>query len=497
MQKLLSLILLFTAATAMAGTGKWTSPAIGKSLNYKTSSASGTPAKDASGKLMTIVYLENLSVPKMGQNSNADDVTWLRNAGYQVIELDYENHEKAVSPTLNLDIIAINSSLQNGSFCGCTCSTSRSYILMEGYRIQRDIPYYQDDPTVYNFPDVYKDSQGDNLYLDLIYPANPSVSVPVLVTFSYSNSYATNSSGKLTDANKHKRLFLPYCWGAFKDSFVEGVSALGFAWAICDHPKYCDWGQGKYTGGANKSLGAIEVNPDAARKVKSAVRTVRGIGRDLGLNGNVAVTGFSRGSTAAALAVGDASVEAFEDTSRGKYPEESSLVQCAVLGPGMFDYSQALTSSTEYSHMNSYVTANPDCPWYMQGALATIKTNASAPTLFFYNTDDYYKDNNKNPQGLYSSQAALMKAKLDEVGTATEVLSGYSSGHNVPQTTDKLQVMYDFLLTHIPAPSPTGISSHHDRHSSSDDATYTLMGTRTNAAYRGLVIRNGKIYINK
>ena len=454
MQKLLSLILLFTAATAMAGTGKWTSPAIGKSLNYKTSSASGTPAKDASGKLMTIVYLENLSVPKMGQNSNADDVAWLRNAGYQVIELDYENHEKAISPTLNLDIIAINSSLQNGSFCGCTCSTSRSYILMEGYRIQRDIPYYQDDPTVYNFPDVYKDSQGDNLYLDLIYPANPSVSVPVLVTFSYSNSFATNSSGKLTDANKHKRLFLPYCWGAFKDSFVEGVSALGFAWAICDHPKYCDWGQGKYTGGANKSLGAIEVNPDAARKVKSAVRTVRGVGRDLGLNGDVAVTGFSRGSTAAALAVGDASVEAFEDTSRGN-------------------------------------------PWYMQGALATIKTNASAPTLFYYNTDDYYKDNNKNPQGLYSSQAALMKAKLDEVGTATEVLSGYSSGHNVPQTTDKLQVMYDFLLTHIPVPSPTGISSHHDRRSSSDDATYTLMGTRANAAYRGFVIRNGKIYINK
>ena len=180
MQRLLSLILLFTAATAMAGTGKWTSPAIGKSLNYKTSSASGTPAKDASGKLMTIVYLENLSIPKMGQNSNADDVAWLRNAGYQVIELDYANHEKAISPTLNLDIIAINSSLQNGSFCGCTCSTSRSYILMEGYRIQRDIPYYQDDPTIYNFPDVYKDSQGDNLYLDLIYPANPSVSVPVI-----------------------------------------------------------------------------------------------------------------------------------------------------------------------------------------------------------------------------------------------------------------------------------------------------------------------------
>lgn len=121
--------------------------------------------------------------------------------------------------------------------------------------------------------------------------------------------------------------------------------ALRLAWAVCDHPKYCDWGQGKYAGGANKSLGAIEVNPDAARKVKSAIRTVRGAGKDLGLNGDVAVTGFSRGSTAAALAVGDGYLEAYEDASRGCYAEESSLVQCALLGSGMFDYEHVLKSS--------------------------------------------------------------------------------------------------------------------------------------------------------
>lgn len=87
------------------------------------------------------------------------------------------------------------------------------------------------------------------------------------------------------------------------------------------------------------------MNPDAARKVKSAIRTVRGAGKDLGLNGDVAVTGFSRGSTAAALAVGDGYLEAYEDASRGCYAEESSLVQCALLGSGMFDYEHALKSS--------------------------------------------------------------------------------------------------------------------------------------------------------
>lgn len=485
-------IILCLPTAGMAATGTWRSATTGAAISYTTTKPAGTAAKDVNGKPMTIVYLENLAITKIGQNSNADDVAWLLGQGYQVIELDYAKHSKAVSPTINADIIAINSSLQNGKFCGLDCSSSRSYILMEGYRISRDIAYYHDDPKVYNFPDVYKDSEGDSLYLDLVYPANPSVAVPVVVTFSYSNSFATNSSGKLTDANKHKRMYLPYFWGAFKDSFVEGASALGFAWAVCDHPKYCDWGQGRYTGGANKSLGAIEVNPDAARKVKSAIRTVRGIGRQMGLNGEVAVTGFSRGSTAAALAVGDGQTEGFDDASRGRFAEESSTVQCALLGPGMFDYEHALTASNEYTRMKAFVTANPSCPWTMQGALSTIKSSASAPTLFFYNSNDFYKDSDKDPQGLYASQAALMKAKLDAVGTTTETLVDYSSGHAVPQTAADLQRMYDFMTKHIASPINTGIGNITNTITPSTDNTYNLMGMRVSPCYKGIVISSGR-----
>ena len=486
------ILCLLMPTAGMAATGTWQSATTGAAISYTTTKPAGTAAKDVNGKPMTIVYLENLSFTKIGQNSNADDVAWLLGQGYQVIELDYAKHSKAVSPTLNADIIAINSSLQNGKFCGLDCSPSRSYILMEGYRISRDIAYYLDDPKVYNFPDVYKDSEGDSLYLDLVYPANPSVAVPVLVTFSYSNSFATNSSGKLTDANKHKRMYLPYFWGAFKDSFVEGASALGFAWAVCDHPKYCDWGQGRYTGGANKSLGTIEVNPDAARKVKSAIRTVRGIGKPLGLNGDVAVTGFSRGSTAAALAVGDGWDNSLEDMSRGRFAEESSSVQCALLGPGMFDYEHALTASNEYTRMKAFVTANPSSPWSMQGALSTIKSSASAPTLLFYNSNDYYKDSDKDPQGLYATQAALMKAKLDAVGATAETLIDYSSGHAVPQTAADLQRMYDFMTKHIASPINTSISNITNTAIPSTDSTYNLMGMRVAPCYKGIVISSGR-----
>lgn len=434
----LSFMIMTLAVQAMADNGLWNSKTTGGDIPYAVKGEDANVAKDVNGKPMTVVYLENLAVQKIGQNTNEEDVAWLVGQGYQVIELDYRHHAQSLSPYINQDIVAINNELKGGSFCGQTCSEYRSYILMEGYRIQRDIAYYHDDPTVYNFPDVYKDSEGDSLYLDLVYPANPSTQVPVLVTFSYSNSFATNAGGQLSDKNKHKRMYLPYYWGGFNDSFVEGASAVGVAWAVCDHPKYCDWGQGKYTGGANKSLGAIEVNPDASRKVKSAIRTVRGIGKELGLNGKVAVTGFSRGSTAASLAVGDKRVATLDDTSRGRFPEEESSVSCALLGPGVFAYDKMANTSREYANMNAYVTAFPAYGWEMQGALQTI-TPTSAPCFFFYNSSD---DAN------YANNAEALKAVLEANRIETEVLKDYGQGHSVPQSMQELRQMYDFLLRH-------------------------------------------------
>lgn len=491
MRQYLVLLFLLLTTVSMAGTGQWNSVATGTAIDYVTSSPTGTAGKDVEGKPMTVVYLENLGFQKISQVSNADNVAWLREQGWQVIELDYAQHANAVSPKLNQDIIAINSSLQSGKFCGQNCSPSRSYILMEGYRIERDIPYYHDDPSVYNFPDAYKGTDGDWLYLDLIYPASPAVSVPVLVTFSYSNSYATANNGKLTDANKHKRMHLPFTWGQFKDSFVEGASAVGFAWAICDHPKYCDWGQGKYTGGGNKSLGAIEVNPDAARKVKSAIRTVRGVGHGLGLSGEVVVTGFSRGSTAAALAVGDGKIEAFEDATRGCFADESSQVQCAVLGPGMFDYASAISSSNEYSRMSAYVKATSSTSWAHQGALATIHSNLSAPTLFFHNTDDYYADKNKDAQGLYATQAKQMKTKLDDLGVATATVTDYSSGHAVPQTETALLQMYNFMTSHVTTPTAIRVVTTSE---CDESPAYDMLGRKAHANTRGFIIKNGRLY---
>ena len=433
----------FAGYTFTYDSNTWTSSVTGGSIPYTVHTPS-SQANDQNSKPMTVVYLTNLGFDNISTVSNTDNITWLCNQGYQVIALDYGKNSNAVSPKINADIISINSSLMTGSFCNQTCSPLRSYILMEGYRIERDIPYYLDDPTVYNWPGgSYTSENAHYLYLDLVYPASPSKEVPVLVTFSHSNSYADSD---LSGANIHQRMNQGNFWGKDSDSFVEGAPAVGFAWAVCDHPKYSQWGQGKYSGGANKSLASIEVNPDAARKVKAAIKTVRGKGESLGLNGAVAVTGFSRGSTAASLAVGDGDIDTFEDMTRisnSDYSEQSSKVQCAVLGPGMFDYQSANTSSNDYTRINNYVSATSGS-FEQQGALATIQTKASAPTLFYHNTDDYYHEDSN---GLYADQAATMKDKLDNLGVTTETITDYSSGHAVPQDEDNLTKMYNFLTT--------------------------------------------------
>jgi hypothetical protein len=442
------LFLIISCVNLHAVSGNWTSPATGGNIIYTTTDPS-TPIKDYAGNNLTIVYLENLGLTKIGGNSNATDVSWLLSKGYRVIELDYANNVNAVTPKINADIIAINDALLAGSFCGLTnCSKYRSYVLFEGYRIARDVSYFKDNPTIYNYPTSY--TVGDSLYMDIIYPANASIAVPVVLSFSYSNSYAG-------DANKHQRMNLGNTLAGFNDSFLEGAPANGIAWAIADHPKYCDWGQGKPVGGANKAYGAYETNPDAAQKVKSAIRTLRTVGANLNLSGKIGVYGFSRGSTAGSMAIGDKNVINFENS--GLHIGTSDEVQVAALGSGVFDYT--LIFNTEESDVGNLRT---NCPlgwgplasnlelWQSQGSSYLVETSATAPVIFFYNTTDalYYQD-----------QIAKLKAKLDLLSVPNSTITNYGTGHSVPQTTESLSGLYTFFKTYLTPPNvTTGIIEH-------------------------------------
>ena len=446
------LILLFVSATSPAATGTWNSNVTGSSIVYTTTDPT-TPVKDFSGNYLTVVYLENLGLKKIGQNTNVTDVSWLLSKGYRVIELNYANNTKAVTPTINADIITINTAINSGSFCGLsTCSKNRSYVLFEGYRIARDVSYFKDDPTVYNVANQY--TVGDSLHMDIIYPANASVTVPVVLSFSYSNSYPNydGSIMKFTDIYKDQRLNLGNTLAGFNDSFLEGAPANGIAWAIADHPKYCSWGNGKPANATNnKAYGSYETNPDAAQKVKSAVRILRVLGTQLGLSGKIGIYGFSRGSTAGSMAVGDRTVSTFENA--GLYTGTSDDVQVAALGSGVFDYTRIYsTSESDVGNLDTNcplawgTLAGNNALWQSQGSAYLAQTGASAPVIFFYNTDDalYYQD-----------QIQHFKAKLDSLGVPTSTVINYGTGHAVPQTSTALTTVYNFFSKYLTHPSVT------------------------------------------
>lgn len=435
----ISCILSGTAMWAQT-TGTWNSTATGTGITYKVTE-SPTPAKDASGKYLTVVYLENLALKKLGNNPLTEDVNWLLSQGYRVVELDYANHGNAKAIYLNTDIISINDALFAGNFCGLTnCSNYRSYVLFEGYRIARDIPYFKDNPLTYNYPSAY--TVGDTLRMDLIYPANASEKTPVVLSFSYSNS----SYGS---ANVNQRLNLGNTLAGFDDSVLEGAPAHGIAWAIADHPKYCPWGNGKPTGGANDTYKSYQVNPDAAQKVKSAIRTLRQLGSSFGLSGKTGIYGFSRGSDAGSMAIGDRSVPEFE--TAGFHQGVDDAVQAAALGPGMFDFTKIYKTTGDGDG-----NLETRCPWAWgaletnsgiwekQGSAYLAHTSATAPVLFFYNTDDanYYKE-----------QIGYFKSKLDSLGVATSTLIDHGQGHSVPKTTHALTSVYSFFTGYLTPPS--------------------------------------------
>ncbi len=438
---IVAMLLLTISIASYGGSGNWTSSVTGGNIIYTTSEPT-TQLKDNVGNNLTVVYLENMGFNKIGGNTNATDVSWLLAQGYRVIELDYANNINAVSPKINADIITINDAINNGSFCGYTnCSKYKSYVLFEGYRIQRDVSYFKDDPTIYNYPANY--TVGDSIFMDIIYPANATVTVPVVLSFSYSNSWGGS------ETYKHQRLNLGNTLSGFDDTFLEGAPANGIAWAIADHPKYCDWGQGKPVGGANKAYGSFEVNPDAAQKVKSAVRTLRARGANMGLSGKIGIYGFSRGSDAGSMAIGDRSVPALENA--GLHIGVSDDVQVAALGSGVFDFTQVFNATGDGdSNLETRCPvvwgplATNQSVWESQGSAYLVETSATAPVIFFYNTDDaaYYQD-----------QIAKFKEKLTLKGVTHTTITNYGIGHAVPKTNTSLSSLYTFFNQYLTPPN--------------------------------------------
>ncbi len=416
--------ILFVILSRSAQAVPWTSAATGGAIEATVTQPNPPVSPPA-----LLVYLKNLSCERIGQESDASIIAGFTASGFRVVELNYTNHVKATAPFLNADVLKIRNEIGAGTFPGSTglnAAKNKCYILCEGYRLMRNVPYYLNDPAVYSGSDT-----NAELRMDIAYPSQPSRAVPIVLEYSTSNSYLGNEDDRMNNGN---------AFTGTTDTILEGAPSAGIAWAMADQPKYRAWGSPTLYSG-------FEVNPDTIRKVRSSVRVLREVGATVGLSGNIVIHGFSRGASAGSLGAGDLAVPAID--SAGYSTALSSRVQAVLLGSGIYDYSHSGgtttgdPSGTQVDIYNRFVTAWGATAtnlafWQTQGALYYMATAAAAPVFLSYNTDD---------GTFYPYQAQLMAAKLASLGVSNRVVTG-TGGHHVTTNASTLTAIYDFFKAH-------------------------------------------------
>ena len=480
--------ILFVGLNTGVRAASWTSAATGSAITATVIEPNPVVATPA-----LIVYLKNLSCERIGQEPDASIIASFTTNGYRVVTLDYANHVKATSPFLNADVLKIRQDIGSGVFPGATgldAAKNQCYILCEGYRLLRNVPYYLNDRTVYNGAET----TNVELRMDIAYPSQPSRGVPTVLEFSCANSYQGNADDRMDNGNA----FL-----SINDTILEGAPAAGIAWAMADHPKFQQWGQPKSGGFYSPSF---ELNPDTIKKVRSSVRVLREVGATLGLSGNIALHGFSRGASAGSMGVGDLAVPAID--SAGYSTSLSGRPQAVLLGSGIYDYSHSGgtttgdPSGTQVDIYNNFVTAwgataTNLLMWQTEGALYYMATAASTPVFLSYNTDD---------AAWYVYQAQLMAAKLASLGVSNQVVTG-TGAHHVTTNATTLTAIYNFFNAHANSlpnkPGKTVLSNYSsnaltvdlkmDANGNSDSTMYAIY---TDATPRTWVQANGAVGTN-
>lgn len=471
-------LILFLGLSAEAGAVPWASTATGGAITATVTEPNPVVATPA-----LVVYLKNLTCERIGQESDASILASFTANGFRVVQLDYASHVKATAPFLNADVLKIRTEIGSGAFpgaAGLNAGKNQCYILCEGYRLMCNVPYFLNDRTVYNGAEA----TNVELKMDIAYPSQPSRGVPVVMEYSCSNSY----NGNLEDRMNNNNAFT-----SISDTILEGAPSAGIAWAMADHPKFREWGQPKSNGYNFASFETnsdkdFNINYDTIKKVRSSIRVLREVGASLGLSGNIAIHGFSRGASAGSLAVGDLAVPAID--SAGYSTALSGRAQAVVLGSGIYDYFHSGGTATGdpagtevdlYGRANGFLVAwgQPalnSTLWQVQGAPHYMATAASAPVFLSYNTDD---------GTYYPYQAQLMAAKLAALGAPHQIVTG-TGGHKVTTAPATLSAIYDFFKIHsnaLPNKPGTTLLGNYDTSAQLLDLTINPSGNAATVMY--------------
>src|SRR5207247_1783669 len=91
-----------------------------------------------------VVYLKNLSAPRVGQDSDDAIIGDLVESGHLVLVLDYSHHASARSPDLNADVLKLREEIAGKNktlLAEHQVDPNRLFIMPEGFRMKRDVEF--------------------------------------------------------------------------------------------------------------------------------------------------------------------------------------------------------------------------------------------------------------------------------------------------------------------------------------------------------------------
>lgn len=348
----------------------------------------------ANSPLPVVVYLKNLSAPRVGTENDESILKDFRAAGNLVVVLDFNRATNARAPFINRDLGKLRDDFRAKKIFGDRkLDDAHIFIVPEGCRLKRDVLYFSDT----NRP----------LSLDIIYPSQPKSSVGALIEFSCDNQ------------NRYGNTSLSIC----SDTILDAAATEGFAVAMADHPVAPPY----------KGLDAM---PDCALRIKAAVRTLRAEGTKLGLNSKIAPIGFSRGSGMALMLVTTESMKEFDQ--RGENLGVSSSVQGAVVMSGRFTYLDLLPEDhmiPRYEKVWGARTNHLDI-WKQHGALDYLD-RAPMPLFLTINAKE-------SSDALH--QMFVLRQRLGELGNdEIFMMDRNPRGHKVTLDPNILSAMNSYL----------------------------------------------------
>ncbi len=399
----LPLVSAALAMLALCGVGRaegWTSLATGRPIPLEILEPLPPPAEDA--PVPVVFYLENLVAPRVGTEPDESILRDLRAAGHLVVVLDYAGHPRSGLPSIYPDLVRLREDVRAGRLlAGRKTDAARIYLVPAGCRLRRDVVFYRDTART--------------LALDLIYPSRPARPAGAVLEFSCDN------------ADRMGNFSLTFC----TDALLPAAAIDGHAAAMADHPVAAP-----YKG--------LDPMPDCAWKAKAAVRTLRALGPELGLNGRIASAGFSRGSGMALLAATTGGSQEFEP--RGEHPDTDDTVQGAVVMSGRFTYLDLLPEDKmipRYAKAWGERAANEEA-WRRHGALDYLR-GPTVPLFLTINATE-------SPDALH--QMDVLRRRLTELGSPfvyhreTE-----PRGHKMPLDPAVLEPLHAYLRERLVSPA--------------------------------------------